>query len=904
MRAAELRILSARGFPRRYTVGAALYDALEGSVIIDGATVELSDAEATALTMRMRAEGKVVTFAELTNALGRRDDALGRQRVRSVVWTLRRKLSRGCRPSPVESEPRIGYRISPRVTSRLKATNRARKRGSKLMTIQGWVEILVTLCLVVVAAKPIGVFMARVFEGKRTFLSPALRPVERGIYRLAGVDKSAEQGWLDYTLSMILFTTLCFVALYAILRLQDKLPLNPQGFAAVSPDLAFNIAISFITNANWQAYGGETTLSHFSQMAGLTAQNMLNSAVAIGIALALTRALQRREAETIGNFWVDVTRATLYLLLPLSAVAALAFIVMGVPQTLQAGVDVTTLEGAQQTLSLGPVATQEAIKLIGDNGGGFFNANSAHPFENPNALSNVVQNWSQLVLPVALVFAFGKMVGDARQGRALLITMAVIFLAALSAFYWAKTQPSPALATLGVDQSVGNFEGKELRFSQAGAALFVDATTGTGTGASNAVLESMTPIAGLAAMFNLMMGCISPGGVGAGLYSLLLLAVVAAFLSGLMVGRTPDFLGKKFADRDSVRAVCSARRSRAAARIHRGVRAHQGRARFARRRRPTRPHRDPLRLRVERLRQRLVVRRAQRRHPVVQRHYRHSDAGWPPRPRRSDPGDCGFARHQEEGGAFAGNVADRRSAVHCVPDRRRGDHNPPAVLSRRSAGTDRRAFLLSARRCVLTSPGRFALGLVGSKPRDEFVIRAGIAEAHLRHRFVAEPCSPCDDEARSANGQRSAAPIGPAALAARIRCSAIVQGTRATSHGPGETLRKFSPAASGTTARLMSSILVTERPPQRVMANFHRQNARIGVDGDALAIGPSGATPAQLKNLERIGKPERGHFCAHVADLQHRRLAMWPADEGARLAAALDQPRARELGQRLAHRHA
>ena len=392
--------------------------------------------------------------------------------------------------------------------------------------------------------------MADVFEGRRTFLSPALRPVERGFYRLAGVDKSVEQGWLSYTWSMILFTALSFVALYAILRLQDKLPLNPQGFGPVSPDLAFNIAISFITNANWQAYGGETTLSHLSQMAGLTAQNMLDSAVAIAIALALTRALRRREAETIGNFWVDVTRATLYLLLPLSAVVALAFIVMGVPQTLQAGVDVTTLEGAKQTLSLGPVATQEAIKLIGDNGGGFFNANSAHPFENPSALSNVVQNWSQLVLPVALVFAFGKMVGDARQGRALLITMAVIFLAALIAFYWAETRPSPALAALGVDQSIGNFEGKELRFSQAGAALFVDATTGTGTGASNAVLELMTPIAGLAAMFNLMIGCVSPGGVGAGLYSLLLLAVVAAFLSGLMVGRTPDFLGKKIGARE------------------------------------------------------------------------------------------------------------------------------------------------------------------------------------------------------------------------------------------------------------------------------------------------------------------------------------------------------------------
>ena len=392
--------------------------------------------------------------------------------------------------------------------------------------------------------------MADVFEGRRTLLSPVLRPVECGFYRLAGIDETAEQEWLGYALSMALFTALCFGALYAILRLQHLLPLNPRGFPAVSPDLAFNIAISFITNANWQVYGGETTLSTFSQMAGLTTQNMLDSAVAIGIALALCRAFQRHQSPTVGNFWVDVTRATLYVLLPLSCVVALAFVALGSPQTLQASIDVTTLEGAKQTIALGPIASQEAIKLIGDNGGGYFSANSAHPFENPNAWSNLLQNWSQLVLPVALVFAFGRLIGDARQGRALLITMGILFAVGLVMIYGAETRPSPIFSALGVDVSAGNLEGKELRFSQGASALFVQATTGTGTGASNAVLESMTPIAGMAAMFNLMMGCLSPGGVGTGLYSLLLLALIAAFLSGLMVGRTPDFLGKKIAVRE------------------------------------------------------------------------------------------------------------------------------------------------------------------------------------------------------------------------------------------------------------------------------------------------------------------------------------------------------------------
>src|SRR5271165_2702415 len=371
------------------------------------------------------------------------------------------------------------------------------------MSLAGWFEISLTLALVLAAAYPIGAFTADVFDNRETFLAALLGPVERALYRLAGVDPQVEQKWPEYAISMLVFGGGCLFVLYALLRLQGYLPLNPQGFPGVTPDLAFNIAISFITNANWQAYGGETTLSHLSQMVGLTANNFLDSAAATAIAVALTRALVRNESPTIGNFWVDMTRATLYVLLPLSLGGALGFAAPGVAQNPRPSGETKTLEGAKQVISIGPVASQEAIKLIGDNGGGFFNANSAHPFENPSVWSNMLQNWSQLILPVALVFGLGRIVGDWRQGRALLITMGAIFAVALVALYWAESAGNPELTALGVDPALGNMEGKDLRFGQAGAALFADATTGTGTGASNAVLESMTPVAGMVAMFNL-----------------------------------------------------------------------------------------------------------------------------------------------------------------------------------------------------------------------------------------------------------------------------------------------------------------------------------------------------------------------------------------------------------------
>ena len=418
------------------------------------------------------------------------------------------------------------------------------------MTFVGWLQIALVLALVVGSARPLGHFIADVFEGRRTILSPVLRPIERGFYRLAGVDAAVEQDWLTYTFSMIAFSGACIFMLYAVQRLQNFLPLNPQDLDAVPPALAFNTAISFITNANWQAYAGETTMSHFTQMAGLTVNNFLDSAVATAMAVAVVRAFVRSGSPTIGNFWVDLTRATLYLYLPLATVVALFFIALGVPQTLQGSVVATTLEGVKQAIAIGPVAGQEAIKLIGTNGGGFFNANSAHPFENPGALSNMLQVWSMLVVPVALVVAFGRMVSDPRQARALLVTMSVFFVAGLAILYYAEGSGNPILTSLGVDPSLGNMEGKELRFGQGPAALFAAATTGTGTGAANATYDSMTPLGGMVNLFFLLIGCITPGGVGTGLYDMLLIALVAVFVAGLMVGRTPEYLGKRIEARE------------------------------------------------------------------------------------------------------------------------------------------------------------------------------------------------------------------------------------------------------------------------------------------------------------------------------------------------------------------
>ena len=378
-----------------------------------------------------------------------------------------------------------------------------------------------------------------------------LRPLERGFYRLAGVDERREQSWLVYAFAMIAFSVAGFLSLFALQRLQAYLPLNPQGFGAVAPDLAFNTSISFVTNTNWQNYGGESTMSHLTQMLGLTVHNFLSAATGLAMAFALVRAFARSSATTVGNFWVDVTRIVLYLLLPLSVIVALAMVALGVPQTLQGSVDAMTLDGVKQTISIGPMASQEAIKELGTNGGGFMNANSSHPFENPNAWTDMLEIWALLLIPIASVIAFGRAVGDFRQGRAILATMAVLLLVGVGVIYSSETAGNPLITALGVDPAQGNMEGKELRFGQAMTALFTAGTSGTScTGAVNAMFDSMTPLAGLVPMFNLLAGCIWPGGVGAGLYGFLVVVVIAVFVAGLMVGRTPEYLGKKIETRE------------------------------------------------------------------------------------------------------------------------------------------------------------------------------------------------------------------------------------------------------------------------------------------------------------------------------------------------------------------
>ncbi|MFO1173364.1 MAG: potassium-transporting ATPase subunit KdpA [Hyphomicrobiaceae bacterium] len=418
------------------------------------------------------------------------------------------------------------------------------------MTVIGWLEIALVLAAVVLCAWPLGTYMASVFQGRSTPLSPVLGGFERGIYRAAGIKAEREQGWLAYTLAMLVFNAVGFLFLYVLMRLQGVLPLNPQGFSGVAPDLAFNTAISFVTNTNWQSYGGETTMSHLVQMAGLTVQNFLSAATGIALAMAVTRAFAHSSADTVGNFWVDVTRATLYVLLPLSAIVALLFVLTGVPQTLSATATVTTLEGVQQTIALGPVASQEAIKQLGTNGGGFFNTNAAHPFENPNVWSNMLSIWSMLLISTALTFSFGKMVGDRRQGTALLIAMYALLLTATAVVYWAESAGNPLLAASGVDMAQGNMEGKEVRFGQPLTALYVVATTGLSCGAVNAMHGSLMPLGGLMPLLLIQLGEILPGGVGSGLYGILVIAVLTVFIAGLMVGRTPEYLGKKIEARE------------------------------------------------------------------------------------------------------------------------------------------------------------------------------------------------------------------------------------------------------------------------------------------------------------------------------------------------------------------
>jgi K+-transporting ATPase ATPase A chain len=411
------------------------------------------------------------------------------------------------------------------------------------MTVIGWIQILLYCAIVAALVVPLGAYMTRVFNGERTLLSPVLRPVERVLYRIGGVDESREQHWVTYAVAMLFFHVGGFLILYALMRLQGFLPFNPADQSAVSPDLSFNTAVSFITNTNWQNYGGESTLSSLVQMLGLTHQNFLSAATGIVLAVALIRGFARASMRTIGNFWVDITRCTLYILLPICIVYALFLVWQGMPQTLGPYVEATTLEGAKQTIAVGPVASQVAIKMLGTNGGGFFNANASHPFENPTALSNFVQMISIFAIGAALTNVFGRMVGDQRQGWAILAVMAVLLIAGVAVAYWAEARGNDAFTAMGL--TGGNMEGKEVRFGIVVSALFAVITTAASCGAVNAMHDSFTALGGMVPLVNIQLGEVIVGGVGAGMYGMLLFVILAIFVAGLMVGRTPEYVGKK-----------------------------------------------------------------------------------------------------------------------------------------------------------------------------------------------------------------------------------------------------------------------------------------------------------------------------------------------------------------------
>src|SRR5262245_17696246 len=411
------------------------------------------------------------------------------------------------------------------------------------MTLIGWIQIILFCAIIVALVKPLGWYMTRVFNGERTFLSFLLRPIEVAIYAAGGVDERREQHWLTYTAAMLFFHIAGFLFLYALMRLQGFLPFNPAEMSAVAPDLAFNTATSFITNTNWQNYGGESTMSYLVQMLGLTHQNFLSAATGIALAVALIRGFARASAQTIGNFWVDLTRCTLYILLPLCIVITVVLIWQGRPQNLGAYVDATTLEGAKQTIAQGPVASQMAIKHLGTNGGGFFNANVAHPYENPNALTNLITMVSIFALGAALTNVFGRMVGNQRQGWAILTVMGVLFIAGVLVCYWAEARGNDLLNALVL--AGGNMEGKEVRFGIVLSALFAVVTTAASCGAVNAMHDSFTALGGMIPLINMQLGEIIVGGVGAGLYGMLLFVILAIFVAGLMVGRTPEYVGKK-----------------------------------------------------------------------------------------------------------------------------------------------------------------------------------------------------------------------------------------------------------------------------------------------------------------------------------------------------------------------
>jgi len=429
------------------------------------------------------------------------------------------------------------------------------------MTANGFIQIAFYCVVVTLLVKPFGYYMTRVFNGERTFLSLPLRPLERALYALSGVKEDEKQDWKSYGLAMLTFSLAGFISLYVLQRLQALLPFNPQHLDAVSPDLAFNTSVSFVTNTNWQSYVPETTMSYLTQMTGLTVHNFVSAATGIALAIALIRGFARRSARTIGNFWVDITRTVLYVLLPIAIVVGLFFVWQGMPQNLGAYAEATTLEGSKQVIAQGPVASQEVIKMLGTNGGGFFNANSAHPYENPNALTNFVQMVLIFSIGAALTNVFGRMVGKERQGWAIFAVMSILFLAGTFTVYATESGGNPAFASLPIDaapgalQAGGNMEGKEVRFGIANSSLFTTITTDASCGAVNNMHDSLLPLAGMVPMVNIMLGEIIFGGVGSGLYGMLLFAIVAVFVAGLMIGRTPEYLGKKLEAKEVKMAI-------------------------------------------------------------------------------------------------------------------------------------------------------------------------------------------------------------------------------------------------------------------------------------------------------------------------------------------------------------
>jgi len=419
-----------------------------------------------------------------------------------------------------------------------------------------YLQFALYAAIILATTQPLGRYMAAVFSGEKTILSVALRPVERLVYLICGVDEAAEQGWKKYAGHLLLFSLTGTILTYAILRLQALLPLNPQGLPGVAPDLAMNTAVSFSTHTNWQAYSGENTLSDLSQMVTLAVSNFLAAAIGLSVAVALTRGLARKSVKTIGNFYVDLTRAVLYLLLPIAIVSALILVWQGVPQTLGGPVEAQTVEGGHQTIALGPIASQEAIKLVGSNGGGFFNANSAHPFENPTPLSNFFEDLLMFLIPAAMVDTFGRMIGKRKQAYAIYGAMGIMFVFGLTACYFAETAPNPALTQIaGYSAAQGNMEGKEVRLGTADSVLWAVTATDSSAGASNSMHDSFMPLGGMVPLFDILLGCVIFGGVGSGLYGILLHVFLAVFIAGLMVGRTPEYVGKKIESREIKLAI-------------------------------------------------------------------------------------------------------------------------------------------------------------------------------------------------------------------------------------------------------------------------------------------------------------------------------------------------------------